>query len=193
MSNDSPWKTLSSKIVYESKWMRFYEDQIIHPDDTKGMYSYLNAIPGIIVIAEKDGKLLMINEYKYPIKQWIWNFITGGYHEGEDHLIRAKQELIEETGYNAKNWKYLGKFYFAPSIETTYNHCYLATGFDQEEGKEELGEGDEAIREMKWFTTDEILKMINSGVIVSGLVLGILMPVSYTHLDVYKRQQLERR
>jgi len=110
MSNTSPWKTLSSKIVYESKWMRLFEDKVIHLDGTNGIYSYLNAIPGIIVIAEKDGKYLMINEYKYPAKQWIWNFITGGYHEGEDPLVRAKQELLEETGYSAKTGHISGSF-----------------------------------------------------------------------------------
>ncbi len=154
--------------------MKFIEDKIIHPDGADGIYSYLNAIPGIIVIAQKDGRLLMINEYKYPLKQWIWNLITGGYQQGEDPLVRAKQELIEETGYSAKSWKHLGKFYFAPAIETTYNHCYLATDLILE-NKENLGEGDEAIREMKWFEIEEIMKMINSGEIVSGLVLGILM------------------
>lgn len=174
MNNGSPWKTLSLRIVYESKWMKLIEDKIIHPDRSDGIYSYLNAIPGIIVMAEDDGKFLMINEYKYPLKQWIWNFVTGGYQEGEDPGVRAKTELLEETGYSAKNWKHLGKFYFAPAIETTYNHCYLATDLVLE-NTEKLGEGDEAIREIKWFEIGEIMKMIHSGEIVSGLVLGILM------------------
>lgn len=174
MAKSSPWETRSSRIVYESKWMKLIEDKIVHPDGSDGIYSYLNAIPGIIVIAKKDRKLLMINEYKYPLKQWIWNFVTGGYQEGEDPEVRAKTELLEETGYSAKNWKHLGKFYFAPAIETTYNHCYLATDLVLE-STEKLGEGDEAIREIKWFEIKEIVNMINSGEIVSGLVLGILM------------------
>lgn len=170
----SPWKTLASNIVYENKWIRIIEDKIIHPDGKDGIYAYMDAIPGIIVVVEDSQGIYFINEYKYPLKKWIWNLVTGGLGREEDPLERAKAEVYEEMGITATDWIEIGKFYFAPAIESTYNHVFLARSLTVTESSS-LGTGDEAIREIRKIPVAEIEEMIKNGQIESGLVLGALM------------------
>jgi len=180
----SPWKTLTSDIIYENKWIRIIEDQIIHPDGQSGIYAYMDAIPGIVVIVEDEEGIYFINEYKYPLKKWIWNLVTGGLGRSENPLQRAKSEVYEEMGIKAEKWIEIGKFYFAPAIETTYNHVFLAQNLTVG-NDHKLGLGDEAIRELKKFSVTEIRRMIKNGEIESGLVLGALM-----QYFVYTKQSL---
>jgi len=170
----SSWKTLESNIVYENKWIRLIEDKVIRPDGSEGIYAYMDAIPGIVVIAEDNGEIFFINEYKYPIKKYIWNLVTGGLGREEDPLIRAKSELYEEMGIKAENWTDLGNFYTAPEIESTYNHVFLARDLVVNE-EHALGEGDEIIAEIKKISIQGIHEMIENGEIDNGLVLGVLM------------------
>jgi ADP-ribose pyrophosphatase len=173
MSN-SPWQTTKSDIVYANKWMRFIKNDVIHPNGVAGEYTFLDAIPGVVVIAIEDDSIYFIREFKYPIDKWIWNLFTGGIHEGQDPLTVAKDELFSEGKIRANKWVDLGVFFFAPAIETTYNHVFLATDLTIEKFEPD-GEGDEAIKEMKKIPLNNIKKMIDQGKIESGLVLGALM------------------
>lgn len=170
----SPWKTLSTEEVFKNKWMKLIRNEVIHPNGTKGEYTYLNAIPGVVVIAYQDDSIYFIREFKYPIDKWIWNLFTGGIHQGEDPLEIAKEELLNEGNITARKWIDLGSFFFAPAIETTYNHVYLATNLTIDVFKPN-GEGDEAIQEIKKVPLFDVKEMINLGKIESGLVLGALM------------------
>ena len=167
------WKKTRSEIIYENRWMKFIRDEVIHPNGKKGEYTYLDAIPGVIVIPVQDDHIYMIKEFKYPINNWIWNLFTGGIKKGENPLDVAKNELMSEGAITASEWKYLGKFYFAPGIETTYNHIYLATSLTINKFKEN-GEGDELISVRSKFSNDEIKDMIKNDEIDSGLVIAAL-------------------
>lgn len=154
--------------------MRFIRDETIQPNGEKGEYTYLDAIPGVVVLAVEDDAIYMIREYKYPIHKWIWNLFTGGINPKEDPLEVAKKELYEEGKISANKWKNLGIFYFAPGIESTYNHIFLAT--DLEINKFEInGTGNEAIIKIKKIPYEKVKAMINNDEIETGLVLGTLM------------------
>ena len=170
----SPFKTLTSKKIVETKWLKLFEDEIIHPNGEPGIYTFVDAIPGIIVIAEENGQIYFIKEYKYPIKQWIWNLVTGGINEGDDPLQRAKDELYEETGLKAYSWKNLGKSFMAPGIASTYQFVYLAQDLELNENTHR-GEGDEAISTIKKFSIPETKELIQNGELENGLALSALM------------------
>ena len=170
----SPWQTIKSEIVYSNKWMKLIENDVIHPNGTNGEYTYLDAIPGVVVIAYEDNSIFLIREFKYPIDKWIWTLITGGIDEGQNPLDVAKNELKEEANIIANKWLDLGNFYTAPGIEITDNYTYLATELSVGEFHTD-GEGNEAINRIQKFNLDEIKNMITRGDIENGLALAALM------------------
>lgn len=172
--SQSPWKTISSNTVYKNPWIQVSEDKIIHPDGKEGIYGYMEAIPGVIVLVEDDKGIYFINEYKYPLKKWIWNLVTGGVGLDEDPLERAKIEILEEMGITATDWTRLGIFYSSPAVDSTKHYIFLARDLVVNENRTP-GMGDEAIRAVKKLSLTEIYSMIKRGKIESGLVLGALM------------------
>jgi len=172
--NNSPWQTTKSDIVYANKWMKFVKNEVIHPNGAKGEYTYLDAIPGVVILAQEENSIYLIREFKYPINKWIWNLFTGGVNKGQEPLDVAKNELKEEGNIIANKWVELGHFYTAPGIEVTDNYVFLATGLVVGEFHKG-GQGDEAIDQIQKIKYEEINLMIKNGEIENGLSLAALM------------------
>ncbi len=60
----------------------------------------------IVIPVTEDGKIILIEE-EQPGKKPFIGTVGGRIDEGEDPLFAAKRELLEETGYEAQDWKFL--------------------------------------------------------------------------------------
>ena len=94
----------------------------------------------------------------------MWELPAGSVDPGERPLQTARRELIEETGYRAKNWKKLITFFPSPGFLTEQMTIYLATGLTA--GQAAPME-DERI-ETRWFTAREIEDAIDAEEIVDA-------------------------
>jgi len=170
------WKKISSKIVYETPWIKVQEDEVIQPDGKQDRYTFLNTPESCMIIAwdKKSKSLFLINEFRYPIGRAIWQFPSGVIEDGLEPLENAQKELIEETGINAKEWKELRQIYSFPGKTTNLLHIFLASDLDLSEVKINQ-EGNESICEIRKFKISEIKKMIKDGTINSSETLAALM------------------
>src|SRR3954467_4898654 len=140
----SPWKTITSKQVYDNPWIAVREDQVIRPDGEPGIYGvvhYKNIAVGVLPI--EDDHVYLVGQYRYPLEQYSWEIPEGGCPEGEEPLRAAQRELREETGLEAKHWGMLGEAYPSNSVADEYAVWFLATdlvpGEQQPEGTEVIG------------------------------------------------------
>jgi ADP-ribose pyrophosphatase len=65
---------------------------------------------------------------------------AGKLEAGEDPLNCAKRELLEETGYTAQTWEFLGRIHPVISYSTEFIDIYLAK--DLTAGERSLDEGE---------------------------------------------------
>lgn len=73
-----------------------------------------------------DGKAVVARQFR-PGPEMIMDEIAGGGVEaGEDYLLAAQRELLEETGYQAGELQPLGTIYKDAYTNTTW-HYFLAT------------------------------------------------------------------
>lgn len=86
-------------------------------------YSFIEIKPGICVIIKTGDKYVLLKEYRYPIKQWTYEFAAGIIDDGEQPVDAAKREVEEETGYVADKITELGEFY--PSFGATNEVIHL--------------------------------------------------------------------
>lgn len=163
----SPWKTNSSKIVYENPWIKVREDEVTQPDGKPGIYGvvhFKNTAIGVLPIDDED-KICLVGQYRYTLECYSWEIPEGGCREGEDYLDAAKRELIEETGMVAANWKKLGSSHLSNSVSDELAIYYLATGLTRgtpnPEGTEELA--------YKHVTFEQALDMVMAGEITDAL------------------------
>ncbi len=120
-------KTLNSQTVYKSKIFTIIKDDI---ETANGYKSYREVIlhnGGVVIVALKDDdKILLVKQYRYPLKSTNLELPAGKLEIGENPDEAAIRELEEETGYRAKTWKSLGYINTTPGICTEKLYLYFA-------------------------------------------------------------------
>ena len=156
-----------SEVVYASPWMSVRRDEFIRPDGATGVYSVVDKPDFAIVIAEQDGRLHLVEQFRYPIGRRSWEFPQGGWPVGRSGtmLELAQAELAEETGLRAAGWQHLGRLHEAGGFCSQAFDIFHATGLTPGPHAREESEADMVHRTV---TEAEFREMLGSGVIVDG-------------------------
>ncbi len=119
--------SLSSEDAYQGKFLRLKKDIVGLPDGQETYREYL-IHPGAVAILPvlDDGRILLERQFRYPVDQAMLEIPAGKLEVGEDPLICAKRELLEETGYTAGSWEFLGRIHPVISYSTEFIDIYLA-------------------------------------------------------------------
>ena len=124
-------KTLSSDIVYDGKVITVIKDDVEVADGHKSFREVIIHSGGVVIVALKDEQtILLVKQYRYPLKETVFELPAGKLEIGENPDEACKRELEEETGYLAKNWKSLGYINTTPGICTEKLYLYLATDLE---------------------------------------------------------------
>lgn len=170
--NKNPWRTLSSRDVYENPWISVREDAVVHPDGEQGIYGvvhYKNKAIGIVAL---DGdEIYLVGQYRYPLERYSWEIPEGGCPEGEEPLAAAQRELEEETGLRASHWRRLGEAHLSNSVSDELAIWYLATGLSQGETRPE---GSEQLRVRRVLLRDALRMVLEGEITDSVTVIALL-------------------
>ncbi len=150
----------SSEEVYSGKFLHLKKDIVKLPDGNSTYREYL-IHPGAVAIMPilNDGRILLERQFRYPVDAAMIEIPAGKLELGEDPLLCAKRELLEETGYSAKSWEFLGRIHPVISYSTEIIDIYLAK--DLTLGERALDEGE--FLDVFAATLDEMHEWIASG------------------------------
>lgn len=153
-------ETLESTLAYEGVFLRVYRDRVRCPDGHVAPREYLRH-PGAVMMIPllDDGRLVLERQYRYPLRASVIEFPAGKIDAGESLLDCAQRELLEETGYRARDWTYLGDFHNAIGYSDERIYVYLARGLTFEAARTDDGE----VLEVFTATLDELLDWIRAG------------------------------
>lgn len=129
--------------------------------------------PGAVAILPvlDDGRVCLIRNYRVAVHRTLIELPAGTLEPGEDPAETARRELIEETGYRARQITKLREFTMSPGILNERMHLYLARGLTAGPMQLEAGEQIETML----VTWDEALKLVRSGAIEDAKTLvGLL-------------------
>jgi ADP-ribose pyrophosphatase len=121
--------------------------------------------------SKKDPWIVMERQYRHAARQFLWELPAGTLDPGEDPLAGAQRELEEETGYQAKKWKPLVKYFASPGFLAEAMNVFLAEGLVPGHARPEE---DEDI-EFRLVKLSEIMKMIRKGAILDGKTLSCVL------------------
>ncbi len=84
--------------------------------------------PGAVLIIPilSDERFVLIRQYRPVMQQYLYEFPAGTLNPKEKPLRCAYRELTEETGYQAKTMKKLGKIFPVPGYSTEVITIYQA-------------------------------------------------------------------
>ncbi|MBI2159750.1 MAG: NUDIX hydrolase [Candidatus Rokubacteria bacterium] len=110
----APWRRLSTRPVYENRWIRVREDQVELPDGRTTIYGVVHCGPcvGVLPFLDRD-TVMLVGQYRYVAGDFYWEMPTGGIKPGESEEAAAQRELAEEAGYHAER---LQKLYLAEGL-----------------------------------------------------------------------------
>ena len=122
-----------------------------------------------IALEDEEGRFFMVTQYRYAQEKIMLEYPAGKKEKGEDPLTTAKREIVEETGYEGRDFVYLGNMVPTPAYDTEVIELYYAkTG----EYKGQHLDDDESIR-LSRLTLDEITEKIVSGEINDAKTMGM--------------------
>jgi ADP-ribose pyrophosphatase len=163
---------LHSETIFQGKSFGVRRDELIEPTGVRTMREVVTH-PGSVVVLPvfADGRILLIRQYRYATRQFLWELVAGRMEPGENPRAGAARELVEETGYRAKRMRVFMDFFPTPGFLEEHMFLLLAEGLTAGEAKPEE---DEKI-ELKIFTRKEIEGMIERGVIRDGKSIAGLL------------------
>jgi ADP-ribose pyrophosphatase len=150
-------KTLRSKIVFKGAVFGVRRDEVTEPTGVRATREVITH-PGSVVVMPvlEDGRIILIQQYRYAARQFLWELVAGRIDPGETVRQGAARELIEETGYRAKRFREFLDIFPSPGFLEERMHILVAEGLTL--GKAEPEE-DERIT-AKAFTRVELERMI---------------------------------
>jgi len=170
---------LTSEDIYNGLFLKMKRDQIQLPDGQKAIREYLTHPGAVAIVAVlDDGRVLMERQYRYPISKTCIEIPAGKLDPSEDHLVCAKRELEEETGYTAQKWSFIRRIHPVISYSTELIDIYLAEGLVP--GKSHLDE--EEFLDVFAAPLEQIL-----GWIEDGEITDVKTTISAYWLDRYRR------
>mgnify|MGYP000082868162 FL=1 len=102
---------ISSKVEIKNLYWQYNIDEYKQPNGNTGTYHYVDSRGSTMIIPEiKQDLYLLVRQYRYLNQKISIEFPGGGVREGVDFLQNAKNELLEETGYDAKQIIEIGEF-----------------------------------------------------------------------------------
>ncbi|ANJ26305.1 NUDIX domain-containing protein [Agromyces aureus] len=167
------WQTRSSRTVYENPWIRVVEDEVVRPDGEPGIYGVVEMRhPAVFVVAvTADDEVLLVTVDRHTVGESVE--VPAGGSDGEDALLAARRELLEETGYAASEWREIGRMSALNGIARAPETVFLATGLEIETSPErhQHEEGISQVRAVPWV---EVWRLVRDGVITDGETVAAL-------------------
>jgi 8-oxo-dGTP pyrophosphatase MutT (NUDIX family) len=161
---------ISSRLVYENRWLRLREDKVRRLDGSEGIYSVLERAEFAVICPVQDGEIYLVEQFRYPIGRRVWEFPMGTW-EWQDVAPEtlAIAELKEETGLVAGKLHEIGRIVQAAGYSNQEGRVYFATDLRPGDAEREQEEQDMVLGH---FQIAEVERMIRDGVICDAITVA---------------------
>jgi ADP-ribose pyrophosphatase len=165
-------EVLSSEVAFEGPLFRVLREEVREPGDKTSSRDIIRHNGSVVILAvvdasKKDPLIVMERQYRHAAGQYLWEVPAGKMDGGEERLTAAKRELKEETGYRAKKWTKLVRYFASPGFLGEWMQVFLAEGLIAGEATPEEDE----LLEVVLVPLSEVLQMIDEGKILDGKTL----------------------
>ena len=170
------WEEVSCEHIVNDEWIDFRKSRYRFPDgrEFEPYYSYSRRDYVVIVATDEAGNYICVRQYRHGIKRVTTEFCAGGIERcdgkeygsrldkdsAEDALAAAKRELMEETGYESDDWKFLLSVPSNATMADNYANIFVAKNCRKVSGQS-LDETE--FLNVHLHTRQEIDEMIASG------------------------------
>lgn len=181
------WRRISTEQILDCKVFRVKENVSVSPVTKKEHKFYvLEAKDWMNIIAiTPERKVVLVRQFRHGIGEITLEIPAGGI-EKKDQSVEGgiQRELLEETGYSAKELVYLGAVHSNPAILNNKCHTFLAINAEKIASQNLDGTEDIKVEE---FDLDQISSMI-----VSGMVNHSLTVAAFYLFEQYQKKEINK-
>ena len=170
------WPVAGTEEQFRNWLISVRADKVQVPDGRHAERTVITHIGAVGVVAlDEDNRVLMIRQYRHPVARQLWEIPAGLRDvQGEPLVDTARRELIEETGYAAREWHVLIDSYASPGITTEKIRIFLARGLETAES-DYVREGEEKFLRTAWIPLAEAVEAALAGKLHNGATIqGVL-------------------
>lgn len=124
---NNPFRTIASSVPFSDPRCAVRRDDFQMDDGFRGVHLVIEIPEAICVVPVlRDGRILLLRQWRYTIQSLEWEVPAGRMHAGEGVEAAAARELREETGHVARAFVSLGDFFPLAGISNHRGHLLAA-------------------------------------------------------------------
>lgn len=168
-------RVISSTEVYRGPAFWVTTDYVLEPSGVRARRDVVRHTGSVVIMPVKPGKrgpqVLLVRQFRHAARRYLWELCAGRIDAGEKQLAAAKRELLEETGYSARHWKRVLRFWPSPGFVAETMSIYLATDLQAGPAQPEEDE----IIQSRFFPLSRAVQLVMTGKILDGkTICGLL-------------------
>jgi ADP-ribose pyrophosphatase len=134
-------RPLGGRTLLEGGFLDVRLDRVRLPDGREATREYIRH-PGAVAVVPllDDGRVVLVRQYRYPVGRVLLELPAGKLDAGESVLACGQRELLEETGYRAREWAFAVAIHNAAAYSSEAIHIWFARGL--EAGPQRLDDGE---------------------------------------------------
>jgi ADP-ribose pyrophosphatase len=104
-------------VVFRGRIFRVEQDRVRLPQGRTAVMDVVRHRGSVVLVPQPaTGRIILIRQYRYAIRRWIWELPAGSLEQGERPAAAARRECAEEIGLVPTRVTRLGVFYPTPGF-----------------------------------------------------------------------------
>lgn len=165
------WKTIKSTKKADFPLFKVFEDVVELPNGLELDYYKVEKIPVVVILPMISDKIVMVKQYRYPIKSDSLELPAGHVWSGEDPQECAIRELKEETGFTASKIEKILEYNPSTEYSDQVYHVYVAENLKKGNHSREKYE----LIEVEIIKSNSVIEKIKSGEITDGRTITAVL------------------
>ena len=167
---------IAQQELFKGRFLHALRDTVCLPNGAEATREYVRHPGAVVVVPLLEGpdgqtRIVLERQYRYPVGQVMVELPAGKLDAGEDPLVCGRRELLEETGYQAREWARAGQMHLAIAYSTEVIHIYFARGLTL--GERQLDDGE--FLDVFTATPQELLAWCRDGRVTDAKTLSCMV------------------